>query len=285
MSGQLKYLRGRIKSLKSTTKITKAMQLVSSSKYRVFAKKIASANSYLTELEKLGRATKHWDKFTDFECKFRNLLYGHVKSDLDLLIVFSPSRGLCGNVNTQLQKFVNSHIQSFKAENLQIVTVGNKISDYLARRYSDMNISNYNHNNYLQKINELISNIEYRSIQIIYTNCVSIMKYSPVLLKNFPLQNIQDEIGDDHHMYDILIEPDKDVAIRAYLSLAFNSTLQIASLHSETSEHAGRMVAMDSATKNGNNMMFNLNILSNKIRQANITRDLIDIVSGAQVVN
>ena len=284
MSGQLKYLRGRIKTLKSTTKITKAMQLVSSSKYRTCARKIDNANNYLHDIESLWSKIQSSDKLSDIDCKTNNLLYGHEDSDAILLIAFSANRGLCGGINTHLQKFVSNEINATVSKNITILAVGKKIYEYLVRKYSTLNIIQCE-NDYVSQIHKIIENNTFCEISIAYTHFHSVISYKPTIIRKFPLCNKnKDVIAVDKNSDYILVEPNKVLAISMYVNLLFTSTLTLCHLHSDTSENAGRMIAMDNATKNGNEIMQNVTRLSNKIRQANVTRDLIDIVSGAQVV-
>ncbi len=275
---QLRYLRGKIKSLKSTTKITKAMQLVSSSKYRALARKIDHANKYFREISVIEKITKCED-LDNLSQKTKNLLYGYKDSNNCLLVIFSPSRGLCGGVNTQLQKFVTKSINAVEAnKNLTIITIGGKVYDYLKRKHQDLKAVNYS-TDYSEKLNNLLENEMFAEVKIIYTHCNSIISYTPTILHKFPLYKADFSVPQSG---DILMEPEKSFVIKQYMNLLFNSTLEICALHAETSEHAGRMIAMDNATKNGNNIMQDMITLANKVRQANVTRELIDIVSGAQ---
>ncbi|QED22920.1 F0F1 ATP synthase subunit gamma [Candidatus Deianiraea vastatrix] len=277
MSGKLKQIRDRVKSLKSTNKITKAMEMIASVSLKSERKKLIATNEYFKEISTIAKSFNTQDSELS-NIKDVNVFKGHDASNNVLLIVISPNKGLCGNVNNALEKEVKKYISNCKKK-ITLFTIGKKIDEFARKHLQEYEIISSKSNDY-ENLVEIISSREFANIDFLYTHFTSIMENKPTVLKAFPVT-----IDENSSIDKFKIEQDLNLMIDSISSLLIKGCLQYCKINSTTSEMASRMIAMDGATKNSKKIIDKLTLQCNKIRQAKITNELIDVVSGAQVIS
>ncbi|MDA7705744.1 F0F1 ATP synthase subunit gamma [Rickettsiales bacterium] len=293
----LKILKNRIKSVKSTQKITKAMKMVAASKLRKAKLAVENARPYGEKISEMVMDIAA-DLPNDVLTENRSILLGDNQNKTHLLVVLSSDRGLCGGLNSNNVKQVKSIIANLKSQGkeVKIFCVGKKAYDQLVAKYSDLIIDTEfgifkNHITYdeslkiAEKLVKLYDENQFDICQIFYSEFKSAISQkptsqqlipSPVQVKTKEKQDFNSPITFEPNQKEILdkLLP-KNLAIQIYNKLLENSA----------SEQGARMAAMESATNNAGKMIKDLTLFYNRSRQANITRELIDIISGSAAAN
>lgn len=281
----------RIKGIKSTQKITKAMKMVATSKLKKYKDKLINANSYIYNLERLlANLINNRSDINDNENIF---LSSEVNNNIKLIIVATSNRGLCGAFNSTIIKLTKKIINDTLAENKQvkIYCIGKKGYDQLKSRYSKFIINSAEINNkngicyddaknIAQNIINLLKNKELTTCHIIYNKFKSVLSQEIQNKQLIPLEKIQ--TSSSELIYEL--EPDRESLLIELLP--HNLAIQIyhALLENEVSEQASRMNAMENATKNAGDIINALTLKYNSSRQSSITKELIEIISGAEAV-
>ena len=290
----LKELKNRISSVKSTRKITSAMKMVAASKLRRAQDLAESSRVYADSLSfilsSLAGNTKNSSDLPE-------ILTGRENSKISLLIINSSDRGLCGGFNSNLFRNAKNWIseQQEKGKSVKIITVGKKASSFY--RKTDLNvIANFDDLNsndkQLQvseeiknKIMELFENNEIDEVSILFNKFVSVITQEPTYQSLIPLSNEEaDEEVTDTSNAVFEFEPDKNELLEYLVPRNFLTQIYRSVLESSASEHAARMTSMDNATRNAGDMIDGLTLTYNRTRQAFITKELIEIISGAEAV-
>lgn len=289
----LKDYRTRIASVKSTRKITSAMKMVAASKLKraqeaaqasqPYAKAMAGMISRVAAGVAAGSGPA--------------LLVGTGSSQKHLLVVCSSDRGLCGGFNGNLVRFAKNEIRRLHGEGKQveIVCVGRKARDVLKREYAALiteTITNLGGRGRLGfadalKVSDLIlakfNAGEYDVCSLVYNQFVSVLAQKPATQQLIPFvmaANENVEAGATPYSF----EPEEDVILADLLPKNISIQVFRALLDSAAGEQAARMTAMDNATRNAGDMIKNLSVKYNRARQAYITKELIEIISGAEAV-
>jgi F-type H+-transporting ATPase subunit gamma len=290
----LKELKNRISSVKSTRKITSAMKMVAASKLRRAQDLAESSRVYADSLSfilsSLAGNTKNSSDLPE-------ILTGRENSKISLLIINSSDRGLCGGFNSNLFRNAKNWIseQQEKGKSVKIITVGKKASSFYKK--TDINvIANFDDLNsndkQLQvseeiknKIMELFENNEIDEVSILFNKFVSVIAQEPTYQSLIPLSNEEaDEEVTDTSNAVFEFEPDKNELLEYLVPRNFLTQIYRSVLESSASEHAARMTSMDNATRNAGDMIDGLTLTYNRTRQAFITKELIEIISGAEAV-
>ena len=290
----LKELKNRISSVKSTRKITSAMKMVAASKLRRAQELAESSRVYADSLSfilsSLAGNTKNSSDLPE-------ILTGRENSKISLLIINSSDRGLCGGFNSNLFRNAKNWIseQQEKGKSVKIITVGKKASSFYKK--TDLNvIANFDDLNsndkQLQvseeiknKIMELFENNEIDEVSILFNKFVSVITQEPTYQSLIPLSNDEaDEEVTDTSNAVFEFEPDKNELLEYLVPRNFLTQIYRSVLESSASEHAARMTSMDNATRNAGDMIDGLTLTYNRTRQAFITKELIEIISGAEAV-
>ena len=290
----LKELKNRISSVKSTRKITSAMKMVAASKLRRAQDLAESSRVYADSLSfilsSLAGNTKNSSDLPE-------ILTGRENSKISLLIINSSDRGLCGGFNSNLFRNAKNWIieQQEKGKSVKIITVGKKASSFYKK--TDLNvIANFDDLNsndkQLQvseeiknKIMELFENNEIDEVSILFNKFVSVIAQEPTYQSLIPLSNEEaDEEVTDTSNAVFEFEPDKNELLEYLVPRNFLTQIYRSVLESSASEHAARMTSMDNATRNAGDMIDGLTLTYNRTRQAFITKELIEIISGAEAV-
>ena len=290
----LKELKNRISSVKSTRKITSAMKMVAASKLRRAQELAESSRVYADSLSfilsSLAGNTKN-------SADLPEILTGRENSKISLLIINSSDRGLCGGFNSNLFRNAKKWIsdQQGQGKSVKIMTVGKKASSFYKKTDLDIvaGFEDLNSNDrQLQvseeiknKIMELFENNEIDEVSILFNKFVSAISQEPTYQSLIPLsnhENSEDESESNNAIFEF--EPDKNELLEYLVPRNFLTQIYRSVLESSASEHAARMTSMDNATRNAGDMIDRLTLTYNRTRQAFITKELIEIISGAEAV-
>ena len=290
----LKELKNRISSVKSTRKITSAMKMVAASKLRRAQELAESSRVYADSLSfilsSLAGNTKN-------SADLPEILTGRENSKISLLIINSSDRGLCGGFNSNLFRNAKKWIsdQQGQGKSVKIMTVGKKASSFYKKTDLDIvaSFEDLNSNDrQLQvseeiknKILELFDNNEIDEVSILFNKFVSAISQEPTYQSLIPLNNeetSEDESEANNAVFEF--EPDKNELLEYLVPRNFLTQIYRSVLESSASEHAARMTSMDNATRNAGDMIDRLTLTYNRTRQAFITKELIEIISGAEAV-
>ncbi|MFU7516945.1 ATP synthase F1 subunit gamma [Clostridium sp. HCS.1] len=278
-SAGLIEIKRRIKSVESTRKITKAMNVVATSKLRKVRKELNSSEDYYNLSEEI--VNKLISSLPeDYESSFFNTS----SNDLDkLYIVMTSDTGLCGGFNGNVVNTLNEVIDN-KAS-ARIVVVGSKGISYV-RKYGLDTVKEYIEIPDIPTIKEvraiyddavfMFQNGEVGEVNLVFTEFKSPVKQEVKIEKLFPLE-IKSESSEQ-----FLIEPSLEEVLNSSLNIYFKCKIRRAMLHSKVSEQSARMTAMDGATQNANDILHSLNLKYNRIRQGMITQEISEIVGGAE---
>ena len=288
-------LKKRIGSVKSTEKITKAMKMVAAAKLRRAQESAESSRPYSDSMKDLIESISKGYKPSSTD---RNLLTGDEKDQIHLLILFTSERGLCGGFNSIVTRTVRDKIENLIDQNktVKIVCVGKKGYDILKRQYSEMitevidmravkSITYQDAKNISDKIVKMFFDGEFDKCSIFYNEFKSVISQIPTEQQVIPIEIISDE-ADEEKKEDSFFEfePGESEILDEILPLNFTVQVFKALLESAASEQGARMSAMDNASRNAGDMIDNLTLFYNRSRQAVITKELIEIISGAEAV-
>jgi F-type H+-transporting ATPase subunit gamma len=293
----LKDLKIRIESVKSTRKITKAMQMVAAAKFRKAQEAAEQARPYAERMAKvLDKLTmKNIDKSAGSP-----LLIGNGRSEKFLVIVATSERGLCGGFNSSIVKLAKSRINSLLSEGkgVEILTIGKKGREQLKREFGGLmtdhvdlsNIKKLAYQNasaIAESIIEKFSKDEFDIAMIFYNEFESVISQIPKAHQLIPVEiKGEDTLTDSEKNSEMsyVYEPDEQEIIEDLLPKAIATQVFTALLENGASEQGARMSAMDNATRNAGEMIDKLTIQFNRSRQAAITNELIEIISGAEAL-
>lgn len=279
----LKDIRDRIKSVKSIQKVTKAMKMVAAAKMRRAQENMEKARPYNHRLVEI----------------IQHLLPSVERSMLPLLevrevkriayVVVTSDRGLAGSFNSSILRKAHNDIDEFGKQNVDIFCIGKKAKDYFKSRkyniiasYSDF-WSDLNFNQSMKIGSTIVNhflNLSVDEIRVTYNEFVNVATQATVSEKLLPIELNDDELSDA----DFLYEPSKDKIVKSLIPRYLNAQVWKYLLESYASEQAARMVAMENATTNSEDMIKNLTLEFNKARQAAITTEMLEIVSGAEAL-
>lgn len=283
----LKSIKKRIVSVKNTRQITKAMKMVSAAKLRRAQENVVAARPYA---KKLGEVLQ--SLATSLEGDLHPLLEKREAKKL-LLIVLTSDRGLCGGFNTNLCKaadrFIKEKTDSY--EQINIMTVGRKGFEYLRSRYTVYK----NFANVLAKPNyqtaamlgqEVIDGFvagEYDQVELLYNSFRTVMTQDITFQQLLPVEP-ENEVLADETPIDFIYEPSVGMLLAEILPKNIEVQIFKSMLETVAGEHGARMTAMDSASKNANEMIGKLTLQYNRARQAAITTELMEIISGSESI-
>jgi F-type H+-transporting ATPase subunit gamma len=282
-------LKKRIASVKSTQKITKAMKMVAAAKLRKAQESAEKGRPYS---EKMNNVILNLSSGISDKENAPKLLAGTGQEKVHLCVVMTSDRGLCGGFNSNIIKKAKSYFSKILDENkeLKIITVGSKGNDQLKRTYGDKIIQNISFKesknaNYFDadKVGKVIIEkfeaVEFDVCTIFYNKFKNVITQIPQAQQIIPLNDEGNENSSDES-YEF--EPDEDEILSNLLPKNISTQIFKAMLENSASEQGSRMSAMDNATRNAGEMVDKLTIEYNRSRQAAITKELIEIISGAE---
>jgi F-type H+-transporting ATPase subunit gamma len=283
-------LRKRIVSVKSTQKITKAMKMVAAAKLRKAQESAESGRPYS---EKMQNIILNLTESISDPSNAPKLLVGTGKEQTHLCVVMTSDRGLCGGFNTNICRLAKNYfIKVLKEEKiLKIITIGSKGHDQLKREYGkhivqklsfkDKKKISFNEADDVGKIIiDLFEKNEFDKCILFYNNFKNVMTQIPQAQQIIPAEKKENSQKSGEIFYEF--EPDEDEILEDLLPKNISTQVFKAFLENSASEQGSRMTAMDSATRNAGDLVKSLTIVYNRSRQAAITKELIEIISGAE---
>ena len=283
-------LKKRIASVKSTQKITKAMKMVAAAKLRRAQENAEKGRPYS---EKMNNIILNLSSGISDKENAPKLLSGTGQEKIHLCIVLTSDRGLCGGFNTNIIKKAKAFFKKISGEGkvLKIITVGSKGYDQLKRSHKDNIVERVSFKdsktiNYLdaEKVGKMIiQNFEKKEFDvctIFYNKFKNVITQIPQEQQIIPLKTSEAEENSSEDNYEF--EPDEDEILSNLLPKNISTQIFKAMLENSASEQGSRMSAMDNATRNAGEMVDKLTIEYNRSRQAAITKELIEIISGAE---
>ena len=283
-------LKKRIVSVKSTQKITKAMKMVAAAKLKRAQDSAEKGRPYS---EKMNNIILNLSGGISDKENAPKLLSGTGKEQTYLCVVLTSDRGLCGGFNANIIKKAKSYFVRLSREGkeLKIITVGSKGNDQLKRTYGDKIIENISFKNSknanyfdAEKVGKLIiekfEKEEFDICTIFYNQFKNVITQIPQSQQIIPLNTKENKEMSAEDNYEF--EPDEDEILTNLLPKNISTQIFKAMLENSASEQGARMSAMDNATRNAGEMVDKLTIEYNRSRQAAITKELIEIISGAE---
>ncbi len=290
----LKDLRNRIASVKATQKITKAMQMVAAAKLRRAQERAEAARPYA---ESMGAVLGNLARTFEGRPDAPQLMVGNGRDNVHLLVVCTAERGLCGGFNSSIARLTRVHASKLitQGKDVKILCVGRKGYDALKRDYGSYILDDnfefraikaigYEHANQVAtRLISLFEAGEFDVCTLFYSRFKSVMTQIPTAHGLIPAEIGADQGGDmAGAMYEC--EPDENDVLNDLLPRNLSVQVFRALLENGASEQGARMSAMDSATRNAGDMIDKLTLSYNRQRQAQITKELIEIISGAEAL-
>ena len=288
----LKDLKNRIESVKNTRKITKAMQMVAAAKLRRAQDAAEASRPYS---ERFNSVLASLAASVGSSKSAPLLLRGTGKQDVHMLVVMTAERGLCGGFNSSIAKLARSHAARLQenGKQVKIITVGKKGRDAIKRDLSEFfiehvdlselkSIKYVNAQSIAKTLLSRFDDNEYDVATIFYSKFVNVVSQIPTAQQIIPATFDDQSSASDKTIYDY--EPDEETILSDLLPRGVATQLFSALLENGASEQGARMSAMDNATRNAGDMIDNLTIEYNRSREAVITNELIEIISGAEAL-
>lgn len=276
----MRDIRRRIKSVKSTQQITKAMKMVSASKLRKAQESVVAARPYAQKIQEvLGRLSASAKDYSHPLLEVREVKKVGV-------VILTGDRGMCGGYNTNIIRLAE-HLMAGTEKPVGIVAVGSRGRDYFRRRGREITEEYVNigdNPTFIQgkelagRMVALYSEGIFDEIHLLYTEFKSAMSQRPVDLKLLPIEPVE---GDNAKETEYIYEPSEEGVMEVLLPSYVETVVYRAILEAKASEHGARMTAMSSATDNAVEIIAKLTLTLNRARQAAITTEISEIVSGA----
>ena len=285
-----KEIRGKIKSVENTKKITKAMEMVAASKMRKAQERMRAARPYAELVRSLAANLSHATP----EYKHPFLVANDAAKTAGFVVV-TTDKGLCGGLNTNVLRAVTAKLKEQEAQGIgaEAVAIGNKGLGFL-NRIGVKVVSHATHLGDRPQLERLIGPVKVlldayaagklKAVYLSYTRFINTMRQEPVIQQLLPLTDEQMKMEDGKHGWDYLYEPEAKVVIDELLVRYVEALVYQATAENMASEQSARMVAMKSASDNAGNVIAELKLIYNKTRQAAITKELSEIVAGAAAV-
>ena len=285
-----KEIRGKIKSVENTKKITKAMEMVAASKMRKAQERMRQARPYAERVRSLAANLSHATP----EYKHPFLIANDAAKTVGFIVV-TTDKGLCGGLNTNVLRAVTAKLKEFEAQGVkaEAVAVGNKGLGFLNRIGAKV-VSHVTQLGDKPQLDKLIGPVKVlldayaagnlKAVYLCYTGFINTMRQEALIQQLLPLTDEQMQMQEGKHGWDYIYEPDAKVVIDELLVRYVEALVYQATAENMASEQSARMVAMKAATDNAGNVIGELKLVYNKTRQAAITKELSEIVAGAAAV-
>jgi F-type H+-transporting ATPase subunit gamma len=285
-----KEIRGKIKSVENTRKITKAMEMVAASKMRKAQERMRAARPYAELVRSLAANLSH--ATPEYKHPF---MTANEAAKTAGFIVVTTDKGLCGGLNTNVLRALTAKLREFEAAGVkaEAVAIGNKGLGFLNRIGAKV-VSHATHLGDRPQLERLIGPVkvlldayaagQLKVVYLCYTRFINTMRQEPMVQQLLPLTDEQMKEEPGKHGWDYIYEPEAKVVIDELLVRYIEALVYQATAENMASEQSARMVAMKSATDNAGNVIAELKLVYNKTRQAAITKELSEIVAGAAAV-
>jgi F-type H+-transporting ATPase subunit gamma len=284
-----KEIRGKIKSVENTRKITKAMEMVAASKMRKAQERMRAARPYSDKIRNITA------NLSQANPEYTHAFMESNDAKSTGFIVVSTDKGLCGGLNTNVLRILTARLKDLQAagHDAQAVAIGNKGLGFL-NRVGVKVVSHATHLGDKPHLDTLIGPVKVlldaysegkiNAVYICYTKFINTMKQEPMVEQLLPLTAGHLQADKDQHGWDYIYEPDAQTVIDDLLVRYVEALVFQAVAENMASEQSARMVAMKSATDNAGSVIDELKLIYNKTRQAAITKELSEIVAGAAAV-
>ncbi len=281
----LKVLRRRIRSVTNTKQITKAMQMVAAARLRKAQGRLETSRPYASKMQEILENLSAVSGFVE------NPLFKKREVKKNLLILITSDRGLCGSYNSNLINFTNSRLSQYSPQGVELGLIGRKGFDFYKRRSWPVRF------NYLQAGGNIpfaqIKELTHRTVEsflagqvdevfLIFTKFLNLTVRKLVCEKFLNIEKPPEK--KEPQVLDYIFEPTPAEIFNSLLPRYCITKIQMAILESGTSEQSARMLAMQQATKNAEEMIERLTLVRNKARQASITKEILEIASGAEAL-
>jgi len=284
-----KQIKNQIKSLENTQKITRAMEMVAASKMRNAQSRMMMARPYAEKIRQVAGHLHHAHP----EYRHPFLIERDDVKRVGYIIV-STDRGLCGGLNSNMLKAALTDMKQWHDQGIEVdfCTIGSKAQAFMKRFGFNM-VSSVSHLGDAPQINQLIGSVKVMldayvdgkldRLMLVYNQFVNTMTQTPTISQLLPLA--ADESDDYEHHWDYIYEPEAKPVLEALLTRFIETQVYQGVVENIASEQSARMVAMKAATDNAGDMIDDLGLVYNKARQAAITQELSEIVSGAAALD
>ena len=284
----IKDLKKKIKTTKGTFKITTAMKLVSAAKLAKAQQAIVNSRPYADELNATIKT------ISALVQDYKHPYLSQSENPLQVLLVISSNKGLCGSYNSQLVKTVRQFLSTQK-DKTKVFFIGKKAKDLLK---NEVNMGTHyqfkkNEANFqdlrgvAEELAKLFQSGEVGKVLVAYNKFKSAISFEPQIVQALPisLKDEEKKALEQKYPFDFKYDPNPSEILDSLIPLAYNTSVYTCLLDATASEHGSRMSAMDNATKNCKEMIRSLTLKMNKKRQASITTELIEVISGAESLN
>ena len=296
----LRDIKKRIASVKKTQQITRAMKMVSAAKLRKFQGQVLASRPYSKTITEIVRQlTLRVDTMV-------NPLLQEKPGSKELYILITSDRGLCGSFNTNIIRYLMNHLKDKNPDEFGLLLAGRKARDFFKRReytVEETVINFFNNLDYSHSIKigdlaiDYFLNKGYSKVFLVYNEFKSVMTQNKVMYKLLPVKfdSVKAVAEPDSEapaeskpekilITDYIYEPSAGSAVQRLLTRYIHQVIYHALRESMISEHASRMTAMDSATENAYEMIDKLTLIYNRVRQASITKEIVEISTGAEAL-
>lgn len=285
----IKDLKKKIKSTKGTFKITKAMKLVSASKLNKAQVRILGLRPYSSELEETVRTV------SALATNYTNDYFTPRDNNKAVVLVISSDKGLCGGYNSSLAKTIRRFTAENKDEDLKFFFIGKKVRDLIAKEVNSGKTFTFAKaeptyeevRKVADELGAMFINGEVGKVYVAYNSFISAIAFDSKVRQLLPMQVAAEtkEAIKAKYPYDFKYEPTAEQILDTLVPEVYLTTVYTCVLDAIASEHGSRMNAMENASKNSKEVIKKLSLKMNKMRQAKITTELIEVVSGAESLN
>lgn len=285
----IKDLKKKIKSTKGTFKITKAMKLVSASKLNKAQVRILGLRPYSSELEETVRTV------SALATNYTNDYFTPRDNNKAVVLVISSDKGLCGGYNSSLAKTIRRFTAENKDEDLKFFFIGKKVRDLIVKEvnagktftFAKAEPTYEEVRKVADELGTMFINGEVGKVYIAYNSFISAIAFDSKVRQLLPMQVTAEtkEVIKAKYPYDFKYEPTAEQILDTLVPEVYLTTVYTCVLDAIASEHGSRMNAMENASKNSKEVIKKLSLKMNKMRQAKITTELIEVVSGAESLN
>ncbi len=282
----LRDLRRRIRSVQGTQQITKAMEMVAAARLRRAQSKVESSRPYASKMQAM------LDNLTQASASLTHPLFEKREVKKAGLVVVTSDRGLCGSYNNNVIHKADEFLKSYERGEIALIMIGRKAyRHYLRREWEirqtylglggDVDLTQVK--NITNDLVNLFLSGEVDEIHFVYTKFLSAVNYKVTIEKFLNIESqVKDEVREG--FVDYIFEPDPQRIFASLLPNYCLTRVQMALAESLASEHGSRMISMSAATKNAEEMMEHLTLVMNKLRQASITKEMLEITTGAEAL-
>ena len=283
-----KEIRTKIKSVQSTRKITKAMEMVAASKMRKAQERMRAARPYGEKIRNVAAHISHANP----EYRHPFLIERDTVKKIGVILI-TTDKGLCGGMNTNVQRLAVNKLKEWEAagESFEVCCIGNKGLGFMQRLGANVvsQVTQMGDRPHMEKLVGAIKVMldgytqdRFDRVMLFYTKFINTMKQEPVMEQLLPLSG--DKLGVPEGAWDYIYEPEAKAVLDQVLTRYIEAIIYQALSENMASEQSARMVAMKAASDNASNVIDELTLIYNKARQAAITKELSEIVAGAAAV-